>query len=246
MVLGAGLGLLGCAVQTAGGPAILEGGPHAVVREPVRDFGTVEPGTPVVQRFEIGNVGDFPLDILSLSAPCRCTATLVTDRTIWPGRTGAVEVSLDTSGLSGRQAKAVRLRTNDPQVAEIELTLHGEVAADLRVEPDRVYLGRIGRGEVATGVVNVIVLRPEVAITSVSSESGQLEVSRAPLDEPLRGVRLIVVPRTNGEPGRFSDSIVVSTTSPRQPRIEIPVLASVEEHAPHRSASRGGGASGTP
>jgi hypothetical protein len=165
---------------------------------------------------------------------------------VWPGRTGAVEIGLDTTGLSGPQAKVVRLRTNDPQVAEIELSVHGEVAADLRVEPARVYLGRIARGEVATAVVTVVVLRPEVAITGITSESGQLELSRVPLEEPEQGVRLIVVPRTNGEPGRFSDSIVVTTTSPRQPRIEIPVLVSVEEYGAGRSAMARGGPSGAP
>jgi Protein of unknown function (DUF1573) len=232
-------GALGCAAPSASYPPVLGPGPRALVHESRKDFGTVEPGTQVRERFEITNVGDHPLDILSLSSGCRCTAMVVTDRTIWPGRTGAIEVSFDTTGLSGRHVKAVRLATNDPSVAEIELAVYGEVAADLRVEPERVYLGRIGRGEVAAGVVNVVVLNPEVAITDVASASGQIDVTPAPLDEPARGLRLVVVPRTNGDPGRFSDSVVVSTTSQRQPRIVIPVLASVENRPWRHSRSSG-------
>lgn len=141
------LALAGCAAAPSPGAvnADLGGGPRALVRESSHDFGTVESGTVVQQRFEIANVGDQPLDISSVSPSCGCTAAIASDKTIWPGSTGAVEVSLDTYGLSGPQSKAVRVRTSDPSVAETTLTLHGEVAGDVTVKPSRVYLGRIGR-----------------------------------------------------------------------------------------------------
>ncbi|HZR84134.1 MAG TPA: DUF1573 domain-containing protein [Candidatus Binatia bacterium] len=237
-LLGVVAALAGCAArQAGGGAASLGGGPRALVREPSHDFGTVEPGALVLHRFEIANVGDQPLDILSVKASCGCTASVLSDRTVYPGQSGAVELALDTSQLSGRQSKAVYVATSDPGVSEIALVLYGEVVTDVSVEPRRVFLGRIAPGDVATSVVNVVVHRDDVAITDVKSESGQVAVSVAPLDPPERGMRLVVTPRTNGEPGPFSDRVVVRTTSSRQPKIAIPVLVSVEEGALRRSAS---------
>jgi hypothetical protein len=243
LVLGGG----GCVASRpdAASAVSLGPGPRALVREPRHDFGTVEPGTLVQHRFEIANVGDHPLDIYAVKPSCGCTASLISDRTVWPGKTGTVEVTLDTSGLSGRQSKAVRLQTSDPAVSDVALTVYGEVVADVTVEPRHVYLGRLAPGEVATSVVRVVVHRQDVQITGVATESGQLDVATAPLDPPQQGLRLLVTPRTNGEQGRFSDRLVVRTTSSRQPRVVIPVLASLERDAPRRSAAAGSQTPGT-
>lgn len=84
-----------------------------------------------------------------------------------------------------------------------------------------------------------------MTITDVRGESGQVDVSISPLDPPDQGLRLIVTPRTTGGSGRFSERVIVKTTSPRQPTIAIPVLASIEEGGARRSASAGGGSGGT-
>ena len=212
--------------------ALVPGGPSAVVRAPSHDFGTVEPGTTIRQRFEVVNVGEGPLELESVAPSCGCTAALVTDRTIHPWQTGVVEVSLDTIGLSGPQSKVVRVRTNDPRVAEIVFTLHGSVVADVTVSRPAVFLGHVAPGEIATEVVEVVVHRPEVAITGVATESGRLDVSAIPLDPPQQGMRLVLTLRANEE-GRISDNVLVSTTSSRQPKLRIPVLASIERDGRH-------------
>lgn len=198
---------------------------QAAVDQAVFDFGKVEPGTIVRHQYVVTNRGEHPLDLLKITPACGCTYVKPLDRTIWPGHAGILEVALDTHGLSGPQSKAVRVRTNEPGRPEIELRLHGEVATDVKATPDRLMLGRPGTP--LSGSVDVVVLDPNVAVTGVKSQYGQLELHQAPLVGANRGVRIVVTPRRNGFPGLFNDRIVVTTTSKRQPKVTIPVMGSL-------------------
>ena len=189
------------------------------------DFGTVEPGTVVRHQFQVVNTGDHPLDFIKVTPGCGCTVVKPLDKTVWPGHAGVVEVTLETRGLSGPQSKAVRIRTNEPGRPEIEFRLFGDVATDILAKPQRIVLGRAGQP--TFGSVEVIVLDRNATVTAVKSQYGQLELHSAPLPAPARGVKIVVTPRGTGLSGLFNDRIIVTTTSPRQPKVVIPVMGSL-------------------
>jgi len=201
------------------------------------DFGSVESGPIVQHRFRLKNVGTETVYVESVKAPCGCTAVLASSQYLAPGEEGGVEVALDTYRLSGEQSKTVVVKSNDPVRPEMTLTLHGTVATDVSAAPGRLYLGRLPAGAVVSRHVDVLVKRPDVRITGVRAESSRFLVETSPLDEGS-GLRLRVTLLPTAPVGTFDDVVVVSSDSPRQPELTIPVLGTLERNGMY--ARRGG------
>lgn len=240
VVLGAALlaALQGCvAAAPSGGYLAPPSGVQLVALQEHHDFGTVDSGPVVTHTFKLKNFGPDTIDIRSVSGACGCTAILASTPTLAPGEEGGVEVALDTYKLSGEQSKTVTVRSSDPVRPDLLLTLHGFVANDLRAAPSRLFLGRLPAGAVVSQHVDVELARPDVEITGVSIDSDRLAVETTPLDAPQKGVRVRVTLLPSARTGTFDDRIVVSTTSPRQPQVTIPVLGAIERqevYARHR------------
>jgi len=206
------------------------------------DFGTVQNGPIVQHRFRLKNVGSETVVVDSVGAPCGCTAVLASSQYLAPGEEGGVEVALDTYRLSGEQSKTVVVRSNDPVRPELTLTLHGTVATDVTAAPRRLYLGRLPAGAVVSRHVDVLVKRPDVRITGVRADSSRFLVETSPLDEG-KGVRVRITLLPNAPAGTFDDVVVVSSDSPRQPELAIPVLGTLERNGVY---ARRGGSTGAP
>ena len=65
------------------------------------------------------------------------------------------------------------------------------------------------------------------SVKSSRAPSSKKVVAKAPLPAPARGVKIVVTPRGTGLSGLFNDRIIVTTTSPRQPKVVIPVMGSL-------------------
>ncbi len=85
-----------------------EGRPRMVIREPVKDFGTVPKGQPLSWDFEVRNEGDFPLDIR-----VRRYNLGELYLTIEPGDFACVPISIETKNFSGPISKSVTIESND-------------------------------------------------------------------------------------------------------------------------------------
>ena len=229
--------LSGCAAAThAPGTLPPPSGVQLVALDDDHDFGTVESGPSVSHTFRLKNLGPETIRITSVTAACGCTAVLASTPTLAPGEEGGVEVALDTYKLSGPQAKTVTVHSSDVVRPELVLTVHGDVVTDLRTAPSRLYLGRLPAGAVVSQHIDVVT-KPDVQITGVTTESSRLQVQTAPLDPPQQGVRVRVTLLPTASTGTFDDRIVVSSTSPRQPTLTIPVLGTIEsqqQYARHR------------
>jgi hypothetical protein len=217
-------------------------GARLVALEESHDFGTVESGPIVQHRFRLKNVGTETVYVGSVSAPCGCTAVLASSQYLAPGEEGGVEVALDTYRLSGEQSKTVVVRSNDAIRPDLTLTLHGSVATDVSAAPRRLYLGRLPAGAVVSRHVDVLVKRPDVRITGVRAESNRFLVETSPLDDGS-GLRLRVTLLPSAPAGTFDDVVVVSSDSPRQPELKIPVLGTLESYGAY---ARHGGDYGAP
>ena len=77
------------------------------------DFGNVQEGKYYVATIKITNAGDGDLEIKNVTTTCGCTAALVTDKIVKPGKTTIMKVELDTSGREGKFVRAVNIHTND-------------------------------------------------------------------------------------------------------------------------------------
>ena len=73
------------------------------------DFGKIKRGQIVQYTFDIKNTGNEGLTIKKVIAACGCSTISFTQEIIKAGETGHVNVSLDTSNLSGKQVKSITI-----------------------------------------------------------------------------------------------------------------------------------------
>jgi hypothetical protein len=73
------------------------------------DFGKVKQGEEVMYSFVVENTGNKDLVINEVIEDCTCLGAVFTSSPIPPGKTGEVRVTLNTSGLIGKQAKAITI-----------------------------------------------------------------------------------------------------------------------------------------
>ncbi|MEW6207029.1 MAG: DUF1573 domain-containing protein [Acidobacteriota bacterium] len=93
-------------------------------------FGVVKPGAPLTYTFKIGNQGDAPLQIVSVSPSCGCTTSKF-DKEVAPGKTGGITLAIEKTGdYKGEVVKTATVTTNDPVLQTFTLTLRAEFKAE--------------------------------------------------------------------------------------------------------------------
>jgi len=90
------------------------------------NFGNIDQGDKVTHIFTFKNTGTNPLVISNAKGSCGCTVPKWPKEAIAPGETGVVEVTFNSRGKKGKQAKRVTITANtDP--AQTILMVKGEV-----------------------------------------------------------------------------------------------------------------------
>jgi len=125
--------------------------PRAVFKETSHDFGKVKQGDVVNCEFVFKNDGGAPLVVQGVETSCGCTAALVSEKKIGPGREGRIKTSFDTRSYSGRLAKYVYFVSNDGENPRRELRLIADIQIppSARIDVDRynVEMGLVLEGE---------------------------------------------------------------------------------------------------
>src|SRR5262245_43560684 len=110
------------------------GTPKAVALELIKAVGVVAKGEMAANEFVIRNEGNALLELREVRADCGCTVASF-DKTIAPGATGKVRVTVDTDTFNGPIAKGVTVYTNDPATPTIQLTVRANVGPFVKVKP---------------------------------------------------------------------------------------------------------------
>ncbi|HEV8718526.1 MAG TPA: DUF1573 domain-containing protein [Candidatus Binatia bacterium] len=216
--------------ESAVSAAPATGAPHIVFAEPVHDFGKVEQGEQVTHMFRFTNQGGQELRIESVKTSCGCTAAVISEEVIPPGKEGTISATFDTTHFSGEKAKGISVYSNDPLQPVTTLTLQGEITVEVAADPAQLYLGRLRRGEEITRSTDVLYdAQKPIAIVKIENSHPSLSVQAEDFSkEGKKGKKLIVMLKKDAPLGRFNDQIVVTTTSQKKPVLEIPVFGSVE------------------
>lgn len=99
--------------------------PVIYVEEKEFSFGTVKAGTKVKHSFKIENHGKNDLKILKVQASCGCTATTTNKKVIKKKDSATIDVVFDTRRRYGKQAKKIKVITNDPVNPVTTLKIQG-------------------------------------------------------------------------------------------------------------------------
>ena len=111
MMILAGLFILSLLAPAAGA-----GTPKIKFKETAWNFGKIKQGEVATHEFVFANEGDDTLTIEKVSTSCGCTAALVSDRSIPPGKSGKIEVKFDSRGYGGQITKVVTSSPTTPRI----------------------------------------------------------------------------------------------------------------------------------
>lgn len=88
-------------------------GPVMEIEPEEHDFGGVRQNQKYVHEFTVSNVGTEALEIRRISTSCGCTAAIAETRTIEPGGSTILRVTLETRKYKGVIQKSVSVASND-------------------------------------------------------------------------------------------------------------------------------------
>jgi hypothetical protein len=90
------------------------------------DFGTIKEGEKIAYSFKFKNSGKVDLLISNARGSCGCTVPQYPKMPIKPGDSGVIDVTFDSQGKTGHQAKQITIVANTIPSTTI-LTITGEV-----------------------------------------------------------------------------------------------------------------------
>jgi len=119
-------------ILLSGSLAFAGNGAKIKFKKESQDFGRVKQGEVLNYVFVFKNEGDEILEIRNVRTSCGCTAALVSNEQIMPGKEGEIKVTFDTRGFVKRVTKYVYVESNDPAQPSKELTLSAEIEVQPR------------------------------------------------------------------------------------------------------------------
>jgi hypothetical protein len=194
------LGILGLAAAAQSAPKI-------VCAEPLHEFGTVDGSQPATHTFTIRNEGDADLVIKKIHAPCGCTTFRLDNKTLAPGASLEIPVTLSLAGRKGPQQKSLYLETNDPATPTLQLTMRGHVGSELEITPPMLVLRHDPKTGVIAGEVRIINLAGQsLECLEAKSAEGKAAITTTPLPDG-KGFTLRATAATDLPPGQHREQI---------------------------------------
>jgi len=204
--------------------------PRAVFRETSHDFGKVKQGDVVDHEFVFKNEGGAPLVIEKVETTCGCTAALVSDKTIAPGREGRIKTTFDTRGYAGRLSRYIYLISNDGLDPRRELSLVADIqvppAARIDVDRYNLDMGLVLEGDSPTARILIKSSGERELKVEMAHENVQFFSGGKPLASPFflprgesREVEIRFPPQT--KTGVLRDYILIKSNDPVRSTLSV-------------------------
>ena len=221
--------------------------------EPAHDFGVVARGADTRTRVQIKNTTQSPVRIASVGTICSCaSASLEGEKTIPPGESRTLEISMDTNRFTKFKDSAVIVQFDRPQTAEVRFPVKMYVRTDVVLTPGGVDFGAVDKGAGATRKVIVAYAgQPNWQIREVRGAEGPLEAeiketARANSAAPATASYELTVTLDPAAPvGPVRERLLLVTTDGRSPYVPVLVQGRVEDDITVRDVELGTMAGGT-
>jgi len=161
--------------------------PRITFAQDAKDFGKVKQGDELSYDFVFKNEGDDVLNIRNVETTCGCTAALVSDRRVDPGKSGRIKVTFNSRGYAGEVTKYVFVDTDDPQSPRVQLKILA--AVDVPPQP-RIDLDRFSYD------AGLLVEGDDLSAKTVVRNRGELELR---FEAVLQNASFLV----DGKPAKF-------------------------------------------
>jgi len=155
--------------------------PKIVFPVDTKNFGKIKQGVEATYEFVFRNDGDAKLTIRNVETSCGCTAALVSDKMVDPGKSGKIKVVFNSLGYAGEVEKYIFVESDDtanPR-AQLKISASVDVPPQPRIDLDRYSFdaGLLVEGEPLEASVTVknmgeLELRVETQLDGATFTSG--------------------------------------------------------------------------
>jgi Protein of unknown function (DUF1573) len=101
--------------------------PRIAVEPPMFDFGKAQQEKTLEKEFRIRNLGAADLVIEEVVTTCGCTVAEGYAKVVKPGGSTPLRVKLATRNSSGKLARSVLVKSNDPSGRPVEIKVEAQV-----------------------------------------------------------------------------------------------------------------------
>jgi hypothetical protein len=195
------------------------------------NFGQINKGEKVEHIYRFENRGNDILEIKKVKTSCGCTAAILTNKTIPPGKTGEIKAKFNsdsTDSNRGNIKKSISVLSNDPGTPNYKLTISGEIIEYISIKPVNINFGSISVDKEAGRTVTVAIKsqsEPDFKINKVTPSQPFIDAS---IVEEKDGEYILNVSlKDYRKIGRFSGKINLVTNSSKQQKAIIPFLGEI-------------------
>jgi hypothetical protein len=137
----------------------------------------------------------------------------LSNKTLPPGATLGIPVTVSLQGRKGSEEKSIYLETNDPSGKPFQLSLRGVVGSGIEIQPPMMTLRKNPKSTEVFAEVTIrdLAKKPLVFLEAKTTE-GKLEISSNPLKDG-DGFTLRAKPVANLLPGQQKDKIQIQIES---------------------------------
>ena len=122
-------------------PAPQKASPIITFTEMVHDFGEVSPRSKNVCEFRFKNTGSATLKLKpKIDSTCGCTVPMLSRVNYGPGQTGTIKVTYSAGTAIGSVKKTMTVHSNDPEHAQVKLTIKAKTVQRVACEPQKIQL----------------------------------------------------------------------------------------------------------
>lgn len=190
-------------------------------------FDEILQGDRVEHIFRFRNAGDEILEVGNVRSSCGCTAALLSAKRIAPGDMGELRVTFDSTRFKGGISKTVTIETNDPRKKKVSFGIHGNVKAELMLEPERVSWGKVKADTPMNSTVKITNLgtetialqAPQVTTPAISADLSALQIA------PGEQVELRISAKFPEQKNRLGGYVIIATDYQKVPQLRVSVSA---------------------
>src|SRR5438270_10881153 len=119
---------------------------EGMFEELARDFGSVPRGPMLTHSYRLTNNTGQAVRITSVRVSCGCTSATAMQGVVAPGQSTAVVAQMDTTRFTGPKTVTIYVQFDQPQFAEVNLSISANSRTDIAITPDTIAFGPVSRG----------------------------------------------------------------------------------------------------
>lgn len=199
------------------------------------DFGVVATGADVKKELRFTNKYVQPIHVLGLSTGCRCAQAKTDVRVLESGKTGVIEVSMDTRNFSRQRDSKIMITLSEPSTgsqATVEIPVSAYIRTDVVVNPGSANMGVVDLGQPREIMLSVAYAgRPDWSIQRVQATNPHIEATAVQTNRNGAGqvnYDVKVTLKATAPQGVIRDTLLLITDDANNPQVPIAFAAQVE------------------